>query len=301
MPASQPLYKYVTVEALKHILEGTIRFTQPSAFNDPFELLPEVIVPNGTAEQRLNVRLDLTGERSPEQSETSETIPDDCTSSDPISRDIVQQLNQSIGILCLSRVRDSLPMWAHYADQYQGAVVEFDGTHEAFAGHFDVEYRATRPRRHLRTYTSGEIIPLADLCVKSSDWAYEKEVRLARALSECEPRGTDPRKFAVYVKPLPLAAIKRVILGERMPVDEQRNIYERVKNTNVTLSLAAISYAGYEFREEIIKMHVPVSQMSPWLSPRTAHIFCNQGGQFGELARWARDHHPLSKVVNKPV
>jgi hypothetical protein len=37
-----PLYKYVSIEILEKILDGTIRFTQPSAFNDPFELLPEV-------------------------------------------------------------------------------------------------------------------------------------------------------------------------------------------------------------------------------------------------------------------
>ena len=27
------------------MLAGTVRFTQPSGFNDPFELLPEVVMP----------------------------------------------------------------------------------------------------------------------------------------------------------------------------------------------------------------------------------------------------------------
>lgn len=39
------LYKYVTYETLRHVVDGTIRFTQPSAFNDPFELLPAIAVP----------------------------------------------------------------------------------------------------------------------------------------------------------------------------------------------------------------------------------------------------------------
>jgi len=38
-PTSSPLY--VGIAGLRRILEGPIRFTQPSAFNDPFELLPE--------------------------------------------------------------------------------------------------------------------------------------------------------------------------------------------------------------------------------------------------------------------
>lgn len=36
------LYKYMSFSNLEHLLNGTIRFTQPKAFNDPFELLPEM-------------------------------------------------------------------------------------------------------------------------------------------------------------------------------------------------------------------------------------------------------------------
>lgn len=39
------LHNYVTYEMLCHVVDGTIRFTQPSAFNDPFELLPAIAVP----------------------------------------------------------------------------------------------------------------------------------------------------------------------------------------------------------------------------------------------------------------
>jgi hypothetical protein len=298
---SIPLYKYVPMGTLEKILEGTIRFTQPSAFNDPFELLPEVIVPNDAQERRLNVAFDLLAHRCSVNESVDETIPDGCTSSDPMSRDIVQQLNRSVGILCLSRVRDSLPMWAHYADQYAGAVVEFDGSHEAFTGHHDVEYRKARPRWHIDRYLTDKPIPLAELSTKSNDWAYEKEVRLARPLAECEERGKDARGFPICVAALPASAIKCVIMGERMPVEQQRNIFQRVKNTHISLALAAISHAGYEFREERIKFNVPVSKMMPMVSPRTAHIFADAGGAFGELSRWMRDNHPLSRVVNRPV
>jgi hypothetical protein len=90
-------------------------------------------------------------------------------------------------------------------------------------------------------------------------------------------------------------------MGERMPVEEQRNVFQRVKDTHISLSLAAVSHAGYEFREERIKFNVPLSQMMPMVSPRTAHIFSEAGGTFGELSRWMRDRHPLSRVVNRPV
>ena len=40
-----PLFKYVKFQDLMRILDGTIRLTQPGAFNDPFELVPELYVP----------------------------------------------------------------------------------------------------------------------------------------------------------------------------------------------------------------------------------------------------------------
>ena len=39
-----PLYKYLTVENALRVLDGTVRFTQPGAFNDPFEMVPELYI-----------------------------------------------------------------------------------------------------------------------------------------------------------------------------------------------------------------------------------------------------------------
>ena len=209
------LYKYVTIEGLKRILEGSIRFTQPSAFNDPFELLPEIIVPANEMERQVNVSFDI---RAPRQSQTTfeqrEPIPEVCTSSDAMSREIVQQLNQSIGFLSLSEVKDSLLMWAHYADQYSGAVVAFDGAHDFFTDKIAIEYRSSRPRRYLRDYLAEKPIPVAEICVKSDQWAYEKEVRIVRMLAECEQNGFDSRNFPVFVQRIPLGSIESVVLGE---------------------------------------------------------------------------------------
>jgi hypothetical protein len=58
-----PLYKYVDIAGLKRILAGSIRFTQPSAFNDPFELLPEIVVPNDATARQLNFSFDLRAQR----------------------------------------------------------------------------------------------------------------------------------------------------------------------------------------------------------------------------------------------
>jgi hypothetical protein len=297
----QSLYKYVNLQGLWRILDGAIRFTQPSAFNDPFELLPEIIMPNDAPERQINVSFDLLAVRRRVTEGTSEGIPDGCGCNDALSRDIVQQLNQLIGVFSLSRVRDSLLMWSHYGDQYAGAVIEFDGSHEFFAGQIDIDYRSARPRRHVDAYLSDVPIPLAELCAKPDQWAYEREVRIIRKLEDCQPKGQDQRGFPVFVQPIPNGAIKSVILGERISVTKQREILTRLAETDISLFLAAVDHSGFAFREEVIKMAAPCSRVGPWMSPRTAHIFSDQKSPRGEVARWLVENHAASRLVNRPV
>ena len=207
------LYKYVNLEGLRRILAGSLRFTQPSAFNDPFELLPEIVMPVGETERPINLQFDLLApRRNPPVGEVTD-VPDGYVSSDPTSRDIIFQLNSVIGFFCLSRSCDSLLMWSHYADQYAGAVIEFDADHEFFTHPIEIEYRPVRPKRHLNVYLTGEPIPLSELCVKSDQWEYEGEVRIVRSLANCENLGkSDPRGFPIYTQPLPIEAIKSVTM-----------------------------------------------------------------------------------------
>jgi hypothetical protein len=300
--APRSLYKYVSLEGLRRILAGSIRFTQPSAFNDPFELLPEIVMPVGEPERPIRVKFDIMGQRRQPPIAEVDAVPIGSSSGDPTSRDIVSQLNSLIGFFCLSRNSESLLMWSHYADQYAGAVVEFDSSHEFLAHPIDVEYRNQRPKKDLSLYLTGEPIPLSELCVKSDQWAYEDEIRIVRLLADCKDIGQDDaRGFPVYSQSIPPEAIKSVTLGERMSIEAQRETYDRVKETKIALALAAVDLAGYSFRREIIKYAVPISQMGPWMSPRTAHIFSALPNQRGEFARALIRVHPLSKIVNKPV
>jgi hypothetical protein len=100
---------------------------------------------------------------------------------------------------------------------------------------------------------------------------------------------------------IPIEAIKSVTFGERTPIPDQRDVWKMVKDTNIALYLAAISFYGYEFRKEIIKFNKPISEQSPFISPRTAHIFSEQTGDLGDIARWTLANHHLSEAVNKRI
>ena len=290
------LYKYVKFENLKRILEGSIRFTQPGAFNDPFEMVPELHVPRESGSEEVTIFFSVT---APRREPIVGTLDDDFESdycSDQTSRRILDSLNRSIGILCLSRNDSSLLMWAHYADDYSGAIVQFDETHEFFSGHFEVRYSEHRPKIDIASYTDGDgPVPIAELCVKAKEWEYENEVRVVRSLVDCRSEGT-VNGFPIYVMAIPSECIESVILGERMQVCHQREIWGLVKEMqDVSLYLDAVSNWGYGFKKEPIKL---AGTKGPTLSPRTAHIFADQEGTIGDSARYLLENHPLSRMVN---
>ena len=64
---------------------------------------------------------------------------------------------------------------------------------------------------------------------------------------------------------------------------------------DVSLHLDAVSNWGYEFRKEQIKLK---GMNNPIVSPRTAHIFANETGTYGDIARWLIEKHPLSGMMN---
>jgi hypothetical protein len=92
-----------------------------------------------------------------------------------------------------------------------------------------------------------------------------------------------------------------VIMGERTPLHDQRAIYAGIMETPIALSLLAVGHRGFAFREERIKSNLPFSEVMPMISPRTAHIFADMQGTFGDLARALIEKHPMSKIVNLPA
>ena len=291
------LYKYVTAETLGYILDGSIRFTQPGGFNDPFELALEVYNPCIGDGVEKNFSFDvLSNERLIDKYLLDSNFQhDNCN--DLFSRELISKLNHHIGILCLSRNHDSHLMWAHYADEYSGAVIEFDEEHEYFQGLSEVRYSKHRPIIHMDYFLHNDKIPVADLCIKPDVWSYESEWRLIRSLRDCKKNKAKKKHLDIYTNEIPLDAIKSVALGERCTLDIARKTYNKLKNTNVALSIAAIANWKYDFRYENIKLNEPIKNISPMISPLTAEIFANEKGTLGETAKWMLENHPMRHLA----
>ena len=153
-------YKYVSAGVANTVLKtGTLRWSSPLRFNDPFDVTQELRLNFDEAELKMAVALELASlieEGDPSfvaghpgvelLLRTLNSLPDPSmrqrvvaglrrdpgvTTAGQIEafaelkqtwRDLVPMFR----VLCLSELKDVTSMWHHYADSYRGAVLEFE-------------------------------------------------------------------------------------------------------------------------------------------------------------------------------
>jgi tetratricopeptide (TPR) repeat protein len=255
----EPLFKYVVPERIDVLSNGTLRFTQPHLFNDPFEL--QTVIKGMYSEQDIDslgeqeiddlaakipqIRTTLSewlgreptvGEiRAVAKAILPKLLDDDYTKSviDEIrAQFFVPRLYQKIGILSLTEKWDNLLMWAHYADQHRGFVLEFDRSDEFFnrADNEDdlygrlikVKYSDTRPSTSFMAH-----IGLTTFLTKSTDWEYEQEWR--RILGFERETTIQGANGDIHLFSFPPACLTGVILGCRMDESDKRKITDLLR------------------------------------------------------------------------
>jgi hypothetical protein len=146
--------------------------------------------------------------------------------------------SEVIGVLSLTEKYDNLLMWAHYANNYKGFVIEFDEKHEffnpqrfpaeSFGGLRKVEYSDIRPtNRSLMEMTPKDIF-----LIKSKEWEYEQEWRMLAHLEDSNDlilkvdgkAILDPEGLPIYLGPIPPSCITGIIFGSRMTDENKATI-----------------------------------------------------------------------------
>lgn len=163
------LFKYIRPERIDVIENLVIRFTQPDALNDPFELRPhfdslvaEADVLANLPETPVDLRPMVAQAYSMLSEEQRAVLPPDAAmqaiedfmatddareataqglhlflqlmrdGAAPIREAIYRAFNDNVGILSLSEIPDHELMWSHYADTHRGLVLCFDEQHSFF-------------------------------------------------------------------------------------------------------------------------------------------------------------------------
>jgi DUF2971 family protein len=258
-------YKYMRLDRFTSLRRRRIRFTQPGAFNDPFEM-PAFKAAEaeaglrgfaGLSQQTREILAGLTrGEIPPAASRLpidywfappppQRPVPPvpDVRSTAAIER--IRDIDREFGILSLSMTADNLLLWAHYADEHRGLAVEIDPD--------ESEFRTQAPSDHdfqlarsVRYSAQRPLIPETDdilfehFFVKSLEWEYEQEYRIVRKLASSVETVRPTAPYPVHLYDLPPNAIRKVIFGVRAP-DDQRAIL--MKETSAEQALAHVTFA----------------------------------------------------------
>jgi hypothetical protein len=161
-------------------------------------------------------------------------------------------------LLCFSEIPDNILMWAHYAKDHSGVVIEFsviERYDSAWGAAKPVRYRKEMPflvnEEKLVRLLSGEgTIATPDLFeeavyVKAADWAYEKEWRLVG--------GWEKAKTEEYI-PFKPEEITAVYLGCRMSDADQKAIKDIAGKNHAHAAVYAGSKSTQRFALDFTKV-----------------------------------------------
>ena len=181
----QFFYKYMPPDVARIVLANrTLRWSSPVLFNDPFDIHPDTLHFDGVelqqalmeeissllrnpdntivADPRLEYMLDVARRSTPEHREamaaaTKEYIsfvPDPANDSLHELKQVWSDMVSNMRVLCLSEVNDLTAMWAHYAVNATGVVLQFeavDGLDSAFLMARPVTYDDSPPSDNPRS------------------------------------------------------------------------------------------------------------------------------------------------------
>jgi len=197
------VYKYFSHDVIELVFQREqycgIKCSLPKDYNDPYELF-------------LGVDVNVPTEFLATYKEIVQEIPQYPTS-------------------CFSKSPIISPMWAHYAKNHSGFVLEFDV--EELKEHFkkisiqDVAYRnkpdeklasllarASVARKFRHAYWLQEAVLFEAYFSKYTNWSYEQEVRLVDAHNYAENIGDNKVLF------IPASCVTAVIVGNKFPPEK---------------------------------------------------------------------------------
>lgn len=229
------------------IRDGTMKFTNPDEFNDPFDCSPSYSLENIN---KINKKvLKKAGDElgySP-----SERVLNKRKMIANLKRSITEggwqsSLKNDVGICSLTTKPCNLLMWAHYADNHKGIVVEFKNEiphnpehSEEYLTTFHVKYQKQKPKIDFYNIDVAH-----DLLTKGIDWDYEDEIR---CLDMHRKAGIHP-----YKKEL----LKSIILGIKFDENKFKEIESLIKKVNEQHNLDIKIYKAKILKDQF-KIYIP--------------------------------------------
>ncbi len=179
-------YRIFNINTVRTIVNSEVYFSSPNDFNDPFDCQIPLIYSSSEQEwkdQLINEYRKRLPTNTPEN-QIKHLIEKQFSGKD-IGEEIkklatkeIENALKHVGIYCLSKAKNNILMYSHYADNHRGVCLEFSGIKGTMCSHAKkVIYKTSFPRVKFIDSdfrTQGEV----QLLTKSSFWKYEKEYRI---------------------------------------------------------------------------------------------------------------------------
>jgi len=247
------LFKYISgkngaeaLEILKCFCEKyTLRASEPTSFNDPFEF--KVVVDFEAYEDTIRKAYFRNKSDSPE--EEYESWRRHHTKEEWwLVQKTRKELLSRFGVCCLSEVDDNHLMWSHYASEHQGFCVGFDETQlldglEGVTGHGPVKYQKNAPKFKYY-FDPPQRFDRSAVACKSSLWKYEREHRIVFRCSG--------------IISFPPAALKQIILGCRAYMELRNYADSKCEVAGPEYFQMCEDFRAYRLSKERIKKNVTI-------------------------------------------
>ena len=148
---------------------------------------------------------------------------------------LLQFMNESIqdkvGIFCVSKTVKNFPMWAHYADNAKGFVVEYKNLEKLFSGDETKALNQIQKVKYYRNKRPAVTLKPDKLNAlffsKQGKWSYETEWRVVKPLAECKKKSVGCGSERSFFKmENPKDYISRIIVGWNGNLEEVKSIVD---------------------------------------------------------------------------
>lgn len=236
----------------KGIKDGELYLSPASKLNDEFELMPYVDLTCFSQIKSIDFNAIKFDEYDDVRKRILENLKQvgtlDTEDFFTVFKQFLEVLKNEYGITSLSENGESPIMWGHYGDEGRGILIEYDlnDLEEAMVGDLlyrDVDYgdeKFDMSDTFLATLsgeindtapTSDTLVKLLEYCfIKSSDWQYEKEIRIVSQKLRGKTFKLKPKSITLGGNMLAIERIKYIELAKELGIELKRADIFNTKN-----------------------------------------------------------------------
>ncbi|NAS12247.1 DUF2971 domain-containing protein [Poritiphilus flavus] len=245
--SNKTLYKYTSLEVgIENILlNGTLKFSHPSIFNDPFDCNEKLLKIRLTKEEKR----ELFNSIKPKiPSDFRRTVWDQIN--DQNKYEEYNKINRDrFKISCFSEVSDEILMWSHYAEKHSGICIGFKFNANILNQFVLAPVKYISELKPLDGNAPLNRVIYYWLTTKSERWEYEKEVR---AIAK-----TKNNENAELIK-FDLAYVSEIIFGCNISQSSLELAINRLEKSMMNYNLISIKKMEiddktFSLKENLIK------------------------------------------------